>query len=56
MKIILKIMMMLYLILYYDFLFNFDWLKQLIIEDQHILEYSLEYGFFTFTTCNKTKT
>jgi len=28
-----------------DFLFNFDWLKQLIIEDQHILEYSLEYGF-----------
>ena len=26
-------------------LFNFDWIKQLLIEEQHILEYSLEYGF-----------
>ncbi len=29
----------------YNYLFNFDWLKQLLIEEQHILEYSLEYGF-----------
>ncbi|CAF0973133.1 unnamed protein product [Adineta steineri] len=29
----------------HDYLFNFDWLKQLILEEQHILEYSLEYGF-----------
>lgn len=29
----------------HDFLFNFDWLKQLLLEEQHILEYSLEYGF-----------
>ena len=28
-----------------DSLFNFDWIKQLLIEEQHILEYSLEYGF-----------
>jgi len=26
-------------------LFNFDWIKQLLIEEQYILEYSLEYGF-----------
>jgi hypothetical protein len=26
-------------------LFNFDWLKELLLEEQHILEYSLEYGF-----------
>ena len=26
-------------------LFDLDWLKQLLIEEQHILEYSLEYGF-----------
>lgn len=26
-------------------LFNFNWIKQLLIEEQHILEYSLEYGF-----------
>ena len=26
-------------------LFNFNWIKQLFIEEQHILEYSLEYGF-----------
>jgi hypothetical protein len=29
----------------YDYLFNFDWLKQFLIEEHHILEYSLEYGF-----------
>jgi len=29
----------------HDYLFNFDWLKQLLLEEQHILEYSLEYGF-----------
>jgi len=29
----------------YESLFNFDWIKQLLIEEQHILEYSLEYGF-----------
>jgi hypothetical protein len=29
----------------YDFIFDFDWLQELLIEDQHILEYSLEYGF-----------
>jgi hypothetical protein len=29
----------------YDYLFNFDLIKQLLIEEQHILEYSLEYGF-----------
>ena len=28
-----------------SFLFNFDWLKELLVEEQHILEYSLEYGF-----------
>jgi hypothetical protein len=28
-----------------NYLFNFDWLKQLLIEEQHVLEYSLEYGF-----------
>ncbi len=26
-------------------LFNFDWLKYILIEEQHIFEYSLEYGF-----------
>jgi hypothetical protein len=31
--------------LIYDYLFNFDWLTQFLIEEQHILEYSLEYGF-----------
>jgi hypothetical protein len=29
----------------YDYLFHFDLIKQLLIEEQHILEYSLEYGF-----------
>jgi hypothetical protein len=29
----------------YDYFFNFDWIKQFLIEEQHILEYSLEYGF-----------
>jgi len=29
----------------YNYLFDFDWLKQLLMEEQHILEYSLEYGF-----------
>ncbi|CAF0827015.1 unnamed protein product [Adineta ricciae] len=33
------------LTLIHDFLFNFDWLKDLLLEEQHILEYSLEYGF-----------
>jgi hypothetical protein len=28
-----------------DYLFNFDWVNQLLVEEQHILEYSLEYGF-----------
>ena len=28
-----------------SFLFNFEWLKELLVEEQHILEYSLEYGF-----------
>ncbi|CAF1070421.1 unnamed protein product [Adineta steineri] len=31
--------------LIYNYLFDFDWLQQLLIEEQHILEYSLEYGF-----------
>jgi len=26
-------------------LFNFDWFKQFLIEEQYIIEYSLEYGF-----------
>jgi len=26
-------------------LFTFDWFKQLLIEEEQILEYSLEYGF-----------
>ncbi|CAF4772079.1 unnamed protein product, partial [Rotaria sp. Silwood2] len=29
----------------FDYLFNFDWLKQLLIEEYYILEYSIEYGF-----------
>ncbi|CAF4908868.1 unnamed protein product, partial [Rotaria sp. Silwood1] len=29
----------------FDSLFNFDWLKQLLIEEHYILEYSIEYGF-----------
>ena len=29
----------------FDYLFNFDWIKQFLIEEHHILEYSLEYGF-----------
>ncbi len=29
----------------FDSLFNVDWFKQLLLEEQHILEYSLEYGF-----------
>ncbi|CAF0767749.1 unnamed protein product [Rotaria sordida] len=29
----------------HDYLFNFDWLQQLLLEEQYILEYSLEYGF-----------
>ena len=29
----------------FDYLFNFDWLKQLLIEEHYILEYSIEYGF-----------
>ena len=29
----------------YTYLFNFDWLKELLLDEQHILEYSLEYGF-----------
>ena len=29
----------------YDYLFNYDWLRELILEEQYILEYSLEYGF-----------
>lgn len=28
----------------FDDLFNFDWLKQLLIEEHYIIEYSLEYG------------
>lgn len=29
----------------FDYLFNFDWIKQFLIDEHHILEYSLEYGF-----------
>lgn len=29
----------------FDFIFNYDWIKQFLIEEYHILEYSLEYGF-----------
>ncbi|CAF2843829.1 unnamed protein product, partial [Rotaria sp. Silwood2] len=29
----------------FDYLFNFDWIKQLLIEEHYILEYSIEYGF-----------
>ncbi|CAF1619474.1 unnamed protein product [Rotaria magnacalcarata] len=29
----------------HNYLLNADWLQQLLIEEQHILEYSLEYGF-----------
>ncbi|CAF0973201.1 unnamed protein product [Rotaria sp. Silwood1] len=29
----------------HDYLFNFDWLQQILLEEQYILEYSLEYGF-----------
>ena len=29
----------------FDYLFNFDWLQHLLLEEQYILEYSLEYGF-----------
>ncbi|CAF2663208.1 unnamed protein product [Rotaria sp. Silwood2] len=29
----------------HDYLFNFDWLQQLLLEEQYIFEYSLEYGF-----------
>lgn len=29
----------------FDYLFNFDWLKQLLIEEHYIFEYSIEYGF-----------
>ncbi|CAF3865869.1 unnamed protein product [Rotaria sordida] len=29
----------------FDYVFNFDWLKQLLIEEHYILEYSIEYGF-----------
>jgi hypothetical protein len=28
-----------------EYSFNFDWLKQFLIEEQYIIEYSLEYGF-----------
>ncbi|UJR23834.1 hypothetical protein I4U23_026810 [Adineta vaga] len=29
----------------HDYLFNFDWLKEFLLDEQYILEYSLEYGF-----------
>ena len=33
------------LTLIHEFLFNFDWLADLLLAEQHIREYSLEYGF-----------
>lgn len=29
----------------FEQIFNYDWLKQILIDEDHILEYSLEYGF-----------
>lgn len=34
-----------YLDLFMDYVFNTDWIKQFLIEEAYILEYSLEYGF-----------
>lgn len=36
-------------------LFNFDWIKQLLIEEQHILEYSLEYGFLRLSPATRKR-
>lgn len=34
----------------FKYLFDFDWLQQLLLEEHYILEYSLEYGFLRLSS------
>jgi hypothetical protein len=38
-----------------NYLFDFDWLKQLLIEEPNILEYSREYGFLRLSPTTRQR-
>ncbi|CAF1240022.1 unnamed protein product [Rotaria sp. Silwood1] len=42
--------------LIFNYLFHFHWIKQFLNEEQHILEYSLEYGFLRLPPQTRQKT
>jgi len=41
--------------LIYNYLFDFDWLKQLLIEEPNILEYSREYGLLRLSPTTRQR-
>jgi len=41
--------------LIYYYLFDFDWLKQLLIEEPNILEYSREYGLLRLSPATRQR-